>query len=66
MKGGLFMEYMSVQEASKKWGISERRIQKLCNDDRITNISKIGRMWLIPKDARKPFDKRTKAGREIL
>ncbi|TEB09368.1 hypothetical protein Pmgp_03189 [Pelotomaculum propionicicum] len=24
------MDYISVQEAAKKWDISERRIQKLC------------------------------------
>ena len=25
------MEYISIKEASIKWGISERRIQKLCS-----------------------------------
>ena len=45
------MEYMSCPEAAKKWGISERRVQKLCEDNRIPGISKIGYMWLIPKDA---------------
>lgn len=29
------MEYISIKEASIKWGISERRIQKLCSEDRI-------------------------------
>lgn len=54
------MEYMSCPEAAKKWGISERRVQRLCEDSRITGISKIGYMWLIPKDAEKPTDKRRK------
>ena len=54
------MEYMSYPEAAKKWGISERRVQKLCEDNRIPGISKIGYMWLIPKDAEKPKDMRTK------
>ena len=54
------MEYMSCPEAAKKWGISERRVQKLCEDNRIPGISKIGYMWLIPKDAQKPKDKRYK------
>ena len=51
------MEYMSCPEAAKKWGISERRVQRLCEDAR---ISKIGYMWLIPKAADKPVDKRQK------
>lgn len=54
------MEYMSCPEAAKKWGISERRVQKLCEENRIPGISKIGYMWLIPKDAKKPADKRYK------
>ena len=42
------MEYMSCHEAAKKWGISERRVQILCKEDRIPRVSKIGYMWLIP------------------
>lgn len=57
------MEYMSVSEAAKKWGISKRRVQKLCEENRIPNVSKIGYMWLIPKDAKKPIDGRTKSGK---
>ena len=54
------MDYISAPEAVKKWGISERRVQILCADSRIPDISKIGYMWLIPKDAEKPIDGRTK------
>lgn len=54
------MEYMSCPEAAKKWGISERRVQILCKQNRIPGVSKIGYMWLIPKEARKPIDKRLK------
>ena len=54
------MEYMSCPEAAKKWGISERRVQILCKEDRIPGVSKIGYMWLIPKDAKKPADRRRK------
>lgn len=58
------MEYMSCPEAAVKWGISERRVQKLCEAGRIPGVSKIGYMWLIPKDAEKPVDKRLKSNRE--
>ena len=57
------MEYISVKEASLKWGISERRVQKLCEENRIPGVAKFSRLWLIPKDAQKPADARTKAGR---
>ena len=57
------MEYMSCPEAAEKWGISERRVQILCKENRIQGVSNIGYMWLIPKDAEKPLDKRKKDNR---
>ena len=54
------MEYMSCAEAAGKWGISERRVQKLCEGERIPGVSKLGYMWLIPKNAEKPSDMRKK------
>lgn len=57
------MEYMSCPEAAKKWGISERRVQKLCEDGRIPDASKLGYMWLIPKVVEKPKDKRYKGSK---
>ena len=58
------MEYISCAEAAEKWGISERRVQILCNQNRIPGVSKLGYMWLIPKNAEKPIDGRTKRGKE--
>ena len=57
------MEYMSCPEAAKKWGISERRVQRLCEDNRISGASKLGNMWLIAKHSQKPTDKRYKSTR---
>lgn len=54
------MEYISTLEAAKKWGISERRVQKLCEENRIPGVVRFSRMWLIPKDAEKPTDRRIK------
>ena len=54
------MEYVSCAEVAAKWGISERRVQKLCEDDRIPGTVKFSRVWLIPKDAEKPIDGRKK------
>lgn len=55
------MEYMSCAEAADKWGISERRVQKLCEEKRIPSVSKFSFVWLIPKDAEKPNDRRKKS-----
>ena len=52
------MEYISCAEVAAKWGISERRVQKLCEDNRIPSAVKLSRVWLIPKDAEKPVDGR--------
>lgn len=54
------MDYISATEAAKKWGISERRVQKLCEENRIPGVVRFSRMWLIPKDAKKPADRRRK------
>lgn len=56
---------MTVQEAATKWGISERRIQKLCEENRILGVVRLSRVWLIPKDAEKPIDGRTKQRKEL-
>ena len=54
------MDYISCAEAAKKWSISERRVQKLCEVGRIPGAVKFSRVWLIPKDAEKPVDGRRK------
>ncbi len=51
-------DYMTVQDAAKQWDISERRIQKLCEENRIPGVVRLSRVWLIPKDAKKPADAR--------
>ncbi|MCM1258967.1 MAG: helix-turn-helix domain-containing protein [Roseburia sp.] len=52
------MDFISVKEAALKWGISERRVQKLCEEERIEGVQKFGRSWMIPKKAMKPKDLR--------
>ena len=59
------MEYMSITEASKKWGISNRRIQTLCAQARIPGAARIASVWAIPLDAEKPADARIKSGKYI-
>jgi AraC-like DNA-binding protein len=57
--GGISMpEYMSVREAAEKWGLSERRVHKLCKDGRIAGLIRFGRSWGIPGGSEKPDDAR--------
>lgn len=46
--------YLTVKEIADKWGISTRRVQILCNENRITGAEKKGNVWLIPSIANKP------------
>lgn len=48
------MDYISAPEADVKREISERRMQKLYEDNRISGVMRSSLMWLIPKDAEKP------------
>lgn len=57
------MDIMSVKEASERWNISQRWIQKLCEDGRIEGVRRFGRSWMIPKEAQKPDDLRKKSKR---
>lgn len=54
------MEFLSVKEISTEWNVSERWIQKLCDEGRIDGVLRFGRSWMIPKDAQKPDDLRKK------
>ena len=53
-------DYTTVKETAARWGISERRIQKLCEEDRISGIVRLGHSWIIPRTAQKPADLRRK------
>ena len=53
------MGYLTAKQFSEKWGISERRIIKLCKEKRISGATKKGMVWQIPEEALKPSDKRS-------
>lgn len=54
------MEYITVRQASEKWKISERLVQKYCSQGRIDGALKFGATWGIPINAKKPEDPRKK------
>lgn len=53
------MGYLTAKQFSLKWGISERRIIKLCKEQRINGAIKKGMVWEIPEETLKPSDKRS-------
>jgi excisionase family DNA binding protein len=59
------MQYITVKQASERWGISDRRVRVLCAEGRIEGVVKEGRSYLIPEDAFKPIDGRSLRGKEI-
>ena len=50
------MDYMSLKEASEKWGVSARQINYYYAAGRIPGAVKMATLWLIPKGAKKPID----------
>lgn len=42
------MDYISVKEAALKFNLSERRIQKLCESERITGSHMVSRHMAYP------------------
>lgn len=55
----------TCKEISAIWGISERRVTKLCIEGKISGAVKVGRQWQIPDDAERPADKRIVTGRYV-
>lgn len=54
------MQYLTTAEIACKWGVSQRRVSLLCSEGRVEGSVLAGKTWLIPENARKPFDARTK------
>ncbi len=45
------MQYITVGEAAQKWGVTTRRVQMLCNENRIKGAYRFGKSWMIPSTA---------------
>jgi len=55
------MNYLSTREIAEKWGITQRRVLKLAREGRIDGARLLGNSWMIPDNAEKPGDGRTRA-----
>ena len=54
------MDYLTTAEVAKKWEVTQRWVSGLCKKGRIPGAVLRGKTWLIPKDAKKPADGRSK------
>lgn len=48
------MRFISVKEAAKLWGLSERSVRNYCTQGRVEGAFLTGKTWNIPENARKP------------
>ena len=60
------MMYISVKQAAERWGISDRRVRILCSEGKIPGVTREGRSWKIPSNAKKPEDGRYKSTESLL
>ena len=57
------LDWITPIQAGKLWGITERQVQSLCAQGKVNGSIRVSRVWLIPKNAKKPMDGRTKAAK---
>ncbi len=58
------MNYINISQAAEAWGITARRVQDLCKKGSIAGAVRFGRAWMIPENADKPLDRRTKQAKK--
>ncbi|MBQ7872566.1 MAG: Fic family protein [Clostridia bacterium] len=52
------MNYTTVDEIAKKWGVSERAVRNYCAEGRVGGAILEGKTWKIPDNAEKPVRKK--------
>ena len=52
------MNYVSVSEIAKKWGMSDRTVRNYCAEGRVAGAILEGKTWKIPEEAEKPVRKK--------
>ena len=67
-KGGVSMNYISVSDAAKRWGVGERSVRNYCANGKIDGAIIKGKTWYIPENAGKPqrINKRTDTPQTLL
>lgn len=61
------INYLSVTEAAKKWGVSERSVRGYCAGGKIHGVVRKGKTWQLPENAQKPerINKRAETPRTL-
>lgn len=54
------MEFITAEEASKRWNIGLRSVQRMCAAGRIEGAEKRSNIWMIPDSASPQRDKKQK------
>lgn len=57
------MKYMTSMQAAKKWNLTKRRVNSLCQEGLISGAVKDGYRWMIPEDADYQSGKKEKSGK---
>ena len=52
------MNYTTVAEIAKKWGVSERAVRNYCAEGRVAGAILEGKTWKIPENVEKPVRKK--------
>lgn len=55
------MKMITAQQAAEQWGLSVRTVQHRCMQGHISGAERWGRTWMIPANAQRPPDNRSKA-----
>lgn len=57
------MDRITALQAAEKWKLSLRTVQNLCRQGKIAGAQRFGSNWMIPADAVRPMDGRSRAGK---
>lgn len=52
------MNLLTTAQVAEIWNISQRRVDILCKEGRVTGAVMIGNRWFLPAGTDKPEDKR--------
>ena len=55
----------TCKQLALEWKLSERTVNDLCKKGKIDGAVKVGRMWQIPDDAKRPVDGRVSSGKYV-
>ena len=55
------MHFLKIEEVAARWQISPRAVQILCKEGKIDGAQRFGRAWMIPENAARPIDRRTRS-----